>query len=219
VKERLTGAVILVALIVLLVPELLSGPIRSAPRTSVAATAAEEPPLRSYTINLSEDAHAHSAAHMTAAELPAPASPAAPPAAPAAGGSAAVDGPGAAQAERQGRAPAAAATTAVASATGAAAAIAAHSGGTAAVGAPAATSAAGTSGAWMVQLGSFASRDNAERLAKQLRGGGLQVSVSQGATGRRLYRVRAGPVPDHAAAEQLAGKLRAQGHPGEIVPK
>jgi DedD protein len=215
VKERLTGAVILVALIVLLVPELLSGPIRSAPRRAVAA--AEELPLRSYTINLAEDAHAHPAAHTAAADVAGPAPPAPLPAAPAAGGPAAVEGPGATQSDRQARAPAAAATTAAAAASVAAAAPATHSAGTAV--APAPTNAAGTSGAWMVQLGSFASRDNAERLAKQLRGGGLQVSVSQGATGRRLYRVRAGPVPDHAAAEQLAGKLRAQGHPGEIVPK
>jgi len=71
----------------------------------------------------------------------------------------------------------------------------------------------------MVQLGSFASRDNADRLAKQLRGSGFQASVSQGTTGRRLYRVRAGPVQDHAAAEQLAGKLRAAGHAGEVVAK
>jgi DedD protein len=221
VKERLTGALILVALIVLLVPELLSGPIRSAPRThaaaAAAAAAAEEPPLRSYTINLAEDAHARSSAHTTAADLPGPVPPAAPPAASAAGGSAAVDGPAATQSERQGRAPAAAAATAAA--TGTTAATATHSGGAVAAGAGAPAATSGTSGAWMVQLGSFASRDNAERLAKQLRGGGLQVSVSQGATGRRLYRVRAGPVPDHAAAEQLAGKLRAQGHPGEIVPK
>ncbi|MGH8277140.1 MAG: hypothetical protein ACRETH_10655, partial [Steroidobacteraceae bacterium] len=54
VKERLTGAIILVALIVLLVPELLTGPIRPAPRTQGAG--AEEPPLRSYTINLRDDA-------------------------------------------------------------------------------------------------------------------------------------------------------------------
>jgi cell division protein FtsN len=71
----------------------------------------------------------------------------------------------------------------------------------------------------MVQLGSFASRDNAERLAKQLRAGGFQASVSQGTTGRHLYRVRAGPAHDRAGAEQLAGKLRAAGHSGAIVPK
>jgi DedD protein len=55
VKERLTGAIILVVLIVLLVPELLSGPSRSVPAPQAAATSSEEPPLRSYTINLADD--------------------------------------------------------------------------------------------------------------------------------------------------------------------
>ena len=63
-KERLTGAILLVALIVLLVPELLTGPIRSAPRAAAVASAAEEPPLRSYTIKLGDEPHARdSAAH------------------------------------------------------------------------------------------------------------------------------------------------------------
>ena len=56
-KERLTGAIILVVLIVLLVPELLSGPSRSVPAPQAAATSSEEPPLRSYTINLADDSH------------------------------------------------------------------------------------------------------------------------------------------------------------------
>lgn len=71
----------------------------------------------------------------------------------------------------------------------------------------------------MVQLGSFASRANAERLAQQLRARGFQAAVSQGSSGRRLFRVRAGPAPSRAAAAQLAGKLRAAGHAGAIVPK
>ena len=61
-KERLTGAIILVVLIVLLVPELLSGPSRSAPAPQAAAPSTEEPPLRSYTINLADDAHSTGAA-------------------------------------------------------------------------------------------------------------------------------------------------------------
>jgi cell division protein FtsN len=43
--------------------------------------------------------------------------------------------------------------------------------------------------------------------------------VSQGSTGRRLYRVRAGPAPTRAAATQLAAKLHAAGHAGAIVPR
>ena len=82
----------------------------------------------------------------------------------------------------------------------------------------AANSAAGDSGTWMVQLGSFASRTNAERLARQVKAGGFKVSVSQGSSGRRLFRVRVGPAHDREAATQLAAKLRAAGHSGSIVP-
>ena len=79
------------------------------------------------------------------------------------------------------------------------------------------TSTAGA--AWLVQLGSFASRSNAERLAQQLKGQGFAASVSQGSSGRHLYRVRVGPVHDHGAATQLQAKLQAAGHAGSIVPK
>jgi len=73
---------------------------------------------------------------------------------------------------------------------------------------------------WLIQLGSFASRGNAERLAQQLKSGGFHASVSESSGGgRKLYRVRIGPVADHAAAEQLAVKLRAAGHPGSLVPR
>jgi len=194
---------ILVALMVLLVPELLTGPIRSAPRAAAVASSAEEPPLRSYTINLADDTHSRSAAatasgpqqptslsvaQPAAAESPPPASSAAPraPQAPPAA-------PPPLMPAKSARASAAAAS--------------------------AANSVAGDSGAWMVQLGSFASRTNAERLARQVRAGGFKVSVSQGSSGRRLYRVRVGPAHDREAATQLAVKLRAAGHSGSIVPK
>jgi cell division septation protein DedD len=78
--------------------------------------------------------------------------------------------------------------------------------------------AAGGSG-YVVQLGSFASRSNAERLARQVRGLGFQVSVSRGTTGRRLYRVQVGPARERAAAEQLAAKLGSQGHSGAVVAR
>jgi cell division protein FtsN len=195
---------ILVALMVLLVPELLTGPIRSAPRAAAVAPSAEEPPLRSYTINLADDAHSRSAAatasgpqqptslsvaQPAAAESPPPpassAAPRAPQAAPAA--------PPPLMPAKSGRASAAAAS--------------------------AANGVAGDSGAWMVQLGSFASRTNAERLARQVRAGGFKVSVSRGSSGRRLYRVRVGPAHDREAVTQLAVKLQAAGHSGSIVPK
>ncbi|MFI4880114.1 MAG: SPOR domain-containing protein [Steroidobacterales bacterium] len=207
-KERLTGAIILVALIVLLVPALLRGPIRSLPHpiAAAASTSSDEPPLRSYTIHLADDAHAHASTPASGPEQPAPVGPpvdttpaqAAPTPAPPAS------------------------TTHMPPPAAAAAPAPAPAGPVARVPAPApapAKAAAAQSGAWMVQLGSFASRANAERLAQQLRARGFQAGVSQGSSGRRLFRVRAGPAPTRAAAEQLAAKLSAAGHKGEIVPK
>ena len=202
-KERLTGAIILVALIVLLVPELLTGPVRSAPRAAAAASSIEEPPLRSYTIKLTDE-HARGASTDAAPEQPA-----ALPPAPAAGAAAAPAPPATAAGEGT-------STPAAPAPTGAPPAHA-----TAATTAATATSTVGADGAgsYMVQLGSFANRANAERLAKQLHAQGFPVSVSQGTTGH-LYRVRVGPAHDQAAAGVLAQKLLAHGHGGgKIVPK
>jgi len=203
VKERLTGAVILVALIVLLVPELLTGPVRSAPRTAAVASSIEDPPLRSYTIKLADEPHARGVSMGGAPEQPAPLPPA-----PAATMTAAPV-PQAAEARMSAPAPSPSATTAAPDHRSAASPPA----GTAS---PAGS--ADTSGSYVVQLGSFASRANAERLAKQVRGQGFAVSVSQGSSGH-LYRVRVGPVHDRAAAGELAQQLRARGHGGAVVPK
>jgi len=190
VKERLTGAIILVALIVLLVPELLRGPVKSAPRT--VAASAEEPPLRSYTINLGDDSQARSAAAQPQASAPQPPSAPPTPAQPPPTDTPAPSAAPAAEPKALIAPPAVHASP------------------------PAAAEAAG---AWMVQLGSFASRPNAERLAQQLKGQGFTASVSQGTSGRHLYRVRVGPVHDKAAAAQLQGKLKAAGHTGAVVPR
>lgn len=232
-KERLTGAIILVALIVLLVPELLTGPVASG-SSQTAATSTEEPPLRSYTINLSDDARARTAAssgdaaapELSGAAQPAPAGP-----------SAITEGPAGAA-----NAPAGSATGAAVGG-GASAPTEAISG--AAVprlsGAPNVPVAPqGTEGAarperpaaperpvtagdgrgWMVQLGVFASRSNADRLAQELKQKGFRISVSETpGTGRKLFRVRAGPVSDRGAAADLAERLRAAGAPGSVVPR
>jgi cell division septation protein DedD len=204
VKERLTGAIILVALIVLLVPALLTGPIRSAPQMLAAASSAsaEEPPLRSYTIHLADDARAHTAARASGPEQPAP-----------------IGAPAGAESTAPAVAAPAVATPASAAATPPAVRAPAPAAAAIATVTPPSASASSQSGTWMVQLGSFASRANAERLAQQLRARGFQMSVSQGSTGRRLYRVRAGPAASRAAAVQLAAKLHAAGHAGAIVAK
>jgi cell division septation protein DedD len=202
VKERLTGAIIVVALIVLLVPELLTGPFGSAPRANPMASSAEEPPLRSYTIKLADDAHPRGVAAHAGPEQPAPLA-TAPAGTVAAPGQPAIEEP---------VSPAAPPAPAMSSG----ATPAAPAGGTAAAAAPAAS--AEGAGPYVVQLGSFASRANADRLARQVRSQGFPVSVSQGSTGH-LYRVRVGPTHDRAAASELAQLLRAHGHSGAIVPQ
>jgi len=201
VKERLTGAIILVALIVLLVPELLTGPVGSATRSQAVASSIEGPPLRSYTIKLADEDHLRGASAHSGPEQPAPLPPAPAPAA------AATPAPPAAQEPGSTPTPSPAAT-----------APAAHAGPGAGAGAAAAVQpgSAETSGGYLVQLGSFGSRANAERLAKKVRAQGFAVSVSQGSSGH-LYRVRVGPAHDRAAAGELAQQLRAHGHSGAIV--
>src|SRR6185437_6311847 len=76
-----------------------------------------------------------------------------------------------------------------------------------------------SSGGWVVQLGSFASRRNADRLAHSLQRRGFRMSVSSARAGSRvLWRVRAGPAHDRSGAEHLAARLRALGHRGELLP-
>jgi DedD protein len=207
VKERLTGAIILVALIVLLVPELLGGPVRSATRALAVTSSAEEPPLRSYTINLADDGHSRGAAAQTSGpQQPAPVAPAS---APTADGAAPAPTPAPQSTPGdQAAEPARAAPPPAEPGAGP---------GTATPATPQPST--GASGALMVQLGSFASRANADRLARQVRTQGFQVSVSQGSSGRHLYRVRVGPAPDRAAATALVQQLHAAGHSGSVVPK
>lgn len=71
---------------------------------------------------------------------------------------------------------------------------------------------------WWTQLGSFSSRDNAERLARDLRGKGYSVNVARIKVGAKdLYRVRAGPVATREAAVALQARLAAAGHKSSLV--
>ena len=79
--------------------------------------------------------------------------------------------------------------------------------------------AASTTGMFAVQLGSFSSQENAERLAADLRKQGFAAFLSQLATsGGQLHRVRIGPQKDRAAAEAMAARLQNAGHKGQVVP-
>ena len=72
---------------------------------------------------------------------------------------------------------------------------------------------------YSVQLGSFASRKNADRLVSDLKGKGFSASVSESKSrGRKLYKVRVGPESDREAAQAVQARLRAIGHSGSLVP-
>jgi DedD protein len=188
-KERLTGAAILVALIVLVVPELFHGQ-----RPDVAAntsSSGEGPPVRSYTIDLSNGPARTAPLQSTdngAAAATAPATAPAPAATPAAGP---VTTPPASTASTAPAAPASKPKSPAAAKTASAA-------------------------AWSVQLGLFASRDNAERLAHSAQGKGFPVSVSE-ADGKGLYHVVANGLADRAAAQTLQGRLQGQGFQAALV--
>ena len=244
-KERLTGAIILVVLIVLLVPELLSGPSRSVPAPQAAATSSEEPPLRSYTINLADDSHSADPSVGTPnaspqASGPEQPTPIAESSTPAQQGDSDVPPPEGSPNSPQSSPPAATQTLAPApsptspqeqprpmAAQHGSAPPPAQQRPTAAPARPMSTERAQTpdrssssTGGWMVQVGVFSIQANAERLAQELKSQGFHALVSEnGGGGRPLWRVRTGPVAERAAAEQLNARLRAAGHAGSVVPK
>ncbi|MBT8087737.1 MAG: SPOR domain-containing protein [Gammaproteobacteria bacterium] len=76
-----------------------------------------------------------------------------------------------------------------------------------------------STGMWAVQLGSFANKDNAEKLASDLRKQGYAAFLSQLASnGGQLHRVRIGPQKDRDSAEETAARLKKAGHDGQVVP-
>lgn len=77
-----------------------------------------------------------------------------------------------------------------------------------------------TRSGWAVQLGSFASRDNARRLAGEVSAKGYKTYLLPlQRDGRTLYRVRVGPRPSREAAEKLAGELARAGYKGQVAPE
>jgi DedD protein len=174
VKERLIGATILVVLVVLLVPEILSGPHTAA---KPPAPNPEES-LRTYVVDVDRigtappQAAPASVAASVAAPEPAPV--VAPP-------------PPIAQPQPVSK-PLANARPTVASA------------------------------GWIVQLGSFTSKANAESLARQLKAEGFNAYVAPiGTAGAKRFRVRLGPIADRAAAAGIMAKLRAHRHASTLL--
>ena len=73
-------------------------------------------------------------------------------------------------------------------------------------------------GAWAVQVGAFGSAETARKLVKDLTGAGYHAYVAPVARGgKTLHRVRVGPEADKASAEQVAQRLKGRGLPATVV--
>jgi DedD protein len=211
-KARLIGATVLVLLVVLVVPELLSGR-KSGSAAPTAETASGQ--TRTYTIELAGDAPpatAHSGTPNPSAPAASPLAAERPARAPRQ-----TDAATSAPAPRKAPAtPAGMATTEPETATGAAPTITPPAPRTPP---PTATEPATPGrGTWSVQVGAFGSAESARRLVGQLEADGFDAYVSTARReGKTLHRVRVGPEPGRAQADSLAGRLKARGLPVSVV--
>jgi len=193
-KARLIGAVILVAIAVLLIPELLSGRKAAAPAN--VADEGEGRGTRTYTIDLGSTLPAPGAVDATqSGATPPPASPQL------------EQRPQPAQAEPEPSAavPAAASTAAPQALPPPAPPVPE----------PAAPDA---KGGWSVQVGAFGSAATAHKLVADLKGAGYQAYLSPiSRSGKTLHRVRVGPEAARPDADKLAARLKVRGLPASVV--
>ena len=200
-KARLIGAVVLVTLAVLLVPELLSG---RKPAEPVAEEAAGPRGTRTFTIELGQSTGQATRSQVTSSAPVPSATAVAPGPAPAV--------TSVAEPPPTGAAPESLAAAPVAPEPGTPAepqALPAE---------PPPPAAKAPAGGWAVQVGAFGSADTARRLVGDLNGAGYRAFVSPvNRGGKTLYRVRVGPEADRAGAEQLAPRLKARGLPATVV--
>jgi cell division septation protein DedD len=184
-KERLTGAAILVVVVVLLVPEMFRG--RPAGGAEHGAAGPEGAPVRTYNIDLRDSPAAQPPAVTAQPAAPAPTSTPTAAATPA-------------TSVGQPAVPSVAPAIALSAPSGAAPAAAT---------APKSTAVAAGSG-WTVQVASFTRRDFAERMVRQVHSLGFKVEAV-GPDDHGLFRVRSAPMADRAAALALKQKMQARG--------
>jgi len=222
-KARLIGAVVLVALAVLLIPELLSGRKAAEP---VAEEGAGPRGTRTFTIELGQaPGQATRSPTTTSAPLPSatpanplPAPPVTDPGVEPPVGQPADTVAGAAQTPEPEPAPAPTAATAAKPVQSAPPSVETAPD-TAARSEPKPPPNQGApSGGWAVQVGAFGAADTARKLVQDLGGAGFRAFVSPvNRGGKTLYRVRVGPAGDRAGAEQLVPRLKARGLPATVV--
>jgi DedD protein len=203
IKERLTGALILVAALVILVPEIFSGRHASEPSKDAppAAPASDGPPLRTYTADLQAPATqplAQSPAAQGAPQEPAVEPPVPPQPQPQPQPQPPPPEPARAETRQPSAAPAQTPRPAPQLE-------------------PRVAQAASSAGNWYVQVGSFGKVENAQRYAQQLRSEGYSVSVGAPVGSKALSPVRVGPARTREAAAALQQKLAAAGHKGAVV--
>jgi DedD protein len=199
VKERIVGAIVLVALGVWLIPWVLDGPAEPA-RESESATALELPasearaPVRTETVELeTRDAAPASGAGADTAAFAATGAGAA--------SAATTDGQPGADPDAAGRSePTAGATSAAPDASGK-------------------TGPTSDAGDWSVQIGSFGELANARQLASRVADYGYEADVSEFQMGgRTMHRVRVGGFESRDEAEDAASSLSAQGFRPRVFP-
>lgn len=84
--------------------------------------------------------------------------------------------------------------------------------------APAAAQQPPAAGGWVVQIGSFGNRDNAERLAAELRQRQYQSFITRlDSGGTTLHRVRIGPAGSRDEADALVRRLAGEGYQAQVV--
>lgn len=214
-KARLIGAAVLVALAVLLIPELLSGRKQESPAATPQVATARG--TRTFTIELAGGSQGSTVTEapsaVPAASLPAPPAEAGTPPAPKqesapAAAAPAAPAPEAAQPARVAqvadREPAPSAEPEVKT--------------PAPEPAPSPAPSIPARGGWAVQVGAFGSAASATKLVNQLREAGYQVYVSPIARGgKTLHRVRVGPETQRSEAESLVAGLKVRGLPATVV--
>jgi DedD protein len=220
-KARLIGASVLVLLVVLVVPELLSGRKAATGETPVAPT--PDNPTRTYTIELGKPGstpmtNPASQSARFPSETP-PLTPEQPP------GNTPAREPGASAAPLTQSAP----VPSITAARERSDAEAATTGGESRAGsggpnaeAPPVTGSTSTvkpsAGTWSVQVGAFGSSASARRLVEQLEADGFSAYVSSvERNGKKLHRVRVGPETARASADALADRLKTRGLPVSLV--
>jgi len=228
VKERLVGAIVLMAAAIILIPAMLSGPREQGPPRKPAT---EEAALKTYTIDLSRPPGSATPAqtvtpqNATAASqiVPLPStSPESPRQADPDGDSGSTAPPPSAQLpaaqprplSAQNEAPASSDEPIRESRIASKPPAAAASGSTPAL---ASRSVAPTSRAWAVQLGSFSKESSAQKLVADLKASGHDAFIMPVKSGANtLYRVRVGPMTERSAADATLRKLKALA-PGATV--